>query len=530
MKKNIYFMLALFAAFMGTASAQSWNLAGNAVSDTSKLGSTNALPVKFYSSNVERMRLDAAGRFGIGMPPVNILTVRSSGSNPSAPWVTAGTPVFMGFGEGTPGNSDFNLAMASAASNARGLFAMKRSRGTLAAPTAVVANDYLGSLLAGGYDGGTFQGSGAVDFFVDGAVTPGNVPARVSFVTGTNAGNRQERLRIGSTGNIFFNNNQLTLTQSTGNVSIGTGNLLMSSAARTIQFATPVASSAPMMTMFPSGTTNAPRMVLSHSPLFSNWGLQYVDSVDKFNFLSGGTSVLTADLGAQRVGIGTNAPSSKLDVIGMAGITTPVIEATTTYVGNSDVRGVSSLSHPADGYGYGVYATGGYRGGYFFGDGGSYSGGVAGVYGIASGDTGTRYGVYGIASGGDNNWGGYFPTKTYTNELRVGGLSGATGYVAAINGRLIATELRVEAIANWPDYVFGKNYKLMPLHELEAKIKTDKHLPGIPAAVEVKEKGIMVGEMQRKTIEKIEELTLYLIELSKENKELKARLEKLENK
>jgi hypothetical protein len=80
------------------------------------------------------------------------------------------------------------------------------------------------------------------------------------------------------------------------------------------------------------------------------------------------------------------------------------------------------------------------------------------------------------------------------------------------------------------DYVFSANHKLLPLEDLEASINANKHLPGIPSATEVKEKGIMLGDMQTKTMEKVEELTLYLIQLSKENKELKARLEKLENK
>ena len=59
---------------------------------------------------------------------------------------------------------------------------------------------------------------------------------------------------------------------------------------------------------------------------------------------------------------------------------------------------------------------------------------------------------------GVHAWGGYFPTKTYTSEITGWGNQRATGYVAAINGKLIATEVRVEALANWPDYVFGKDH------------------------------------------------------------------------
>jgi len=111
--------------------------------------------------------------------------------------------------------------------------------------------------------------------------------------------------------------------------------------------------------------------------------------------------------------------------------------------------------------------------------------------------------------------------------LRVGGLQGATGYVAAINGKLIATEVRVEVIASWPDYVFKKGYKLMPIEDLAAKISTESHLPGVPSAADMKENGIMLGEMQTKTMEKVEENTLYIIELNNKIKLLEKKIDEL---
>ncbi|MEO8150536.1 MAG: hypothetical protein ABI723_23090 [Bacteroidia bacterium] len=114
--------------------------------------------------------------------------------------------------------------------------------------------------------------------------------------------------------------------------------------------------------------------------------------------------------------------------------------------------------------------------------------------------------------------------------LRVGTTTSATGFIASIGGKLIAEEVRVDLKAAWPDYVFANDYKLMSLEELATSINTYKHLPGIPSATEMKEKGITLGEMQTKTIEKIEEQALYLIQLKKENNELRARIEALENK
>ena len=90
----------------------------------------------------------------------------------------------------------------------------------------------------------------------------------------------------------------------------------------------------------------------------------------------------------------------------------------------------------------------------------------------------------------------------------------------------------------WPDYVFESTYPLKPLHELENYVTTNKHLPGIPSALEIKNGGgINIGEMQAKQMEKIEELYKYIIEMNKnmgklsdENKALKERMTILDKK
>jgi len=102
------------------------------------------------------------------------------------------------------------------------------------------------------------------------------------------------------------------------------------------------------------------------------------------------------------------------------------------------------------------------------------------------------------------------------------GSSLANGYIFCVDGKIIAEEMRIQNSNNWPDYVFEKEYQLMPLEELKASIATHKHLPDIPSATEVEQNGILVGDMQKKMMEKIEELTLYVIDLNEANKKLHA--------
>lgn len=97
----------------------------------------------------------------------------------------------------------------------------------------------------------------------------------------------------------------------------------------------------------------------------------------------------------------------------------------------------------------------------------------------------------------------------------------SSGYKLSVAGKMICEELRVNLQADWPDYVFTDNYNLMPVNELENYIEDNGHLPNVPPASEMEKSGLEVGETQRMMMEKIEELTLYIIELKNEIEELK---------
>ncbi|MBI9037240.1 MAG: hypothetical protein JEY97_03835 [Bacteroidales bacterium] len=95
------------------------------------------------------------------------------------------------------------------------------------------------------------------------------------------------------------------------------------------------------------------------------------------------------------------------------------------------------------------------------------------------------------------------------------GTTFASGYKLSVDGKIICEELRVDMQEDWPDYVFKKDYKLMPLDEVEEFINENGHLPNIPSASEMSNSGLEIGETQRLLMEKIEELTLYIIEQQK---------------
>lgn len=97
-------------------------------------------------------------------------------------------------------------------------------------------------------------------------------------------------------------------------------------------------------------------------------------------------------------------------------------------------------------------------------------------------------------------------------------------YKLLVNGKvLVRNEVYVKQDGiGWADYVFAKDYKLMPLQEVEQHINEKGHLPNMPSAAEVEKDGIAVGDLIKRQQEKIEELTLYLIEMKKEIEALKS--------
>jgi len=124
---------------------------------------------------------------------------------------------------------------------------------------------------------------------------------------------------------------------------------------------------------------------------------------------------------------------------------------------------------------------------------------------------------------------------SYAGNVAIGATTVPNGYTLAVDGKIIGEEVKVQLSGNWPDYVFKEDYKLPTLEEIKKHIDEKGHLPNIPSAEEVKINGVEVGEMNRLLLEKVEELTLYILLLEEIlnkqniiNSDLLERIEKLE--
>jgi len=220
-------------------------------------------------------------------------------------------------------------------------------------------------------------------------------------------------------------------------------------------------------------------------------GMRHVDApnVDRLEFAvlnsnSYGKSLVVTQ--NERVGVGTKYPQYKLHVTEAAQINATFIGGNPGGGGFRDgVTGLESLHLNA-----------------------AKSGGVGGsIVFLSAGSTKMKLNANG--------------------QLLINTTSAPSTYKLGINGKIICEGMTVKLKSQWADYVFDEDYDLMSLENVEAHIKDNKHLPGIPSAKEVAEKGLDIETMQVKMMEKIEELTLYIIEQDKQIKAQQTQINKL---
>jgi len=158
-----------------------------------------------------------------------------------------------------------------------------------------------------------------------------------------------------------------------------------------------------------------------------------------------------------------------------------------------------------------------------------------------------RYSTRFKSAGNTSNGPGTIHDVIVDGGLVIGATSISTGFKLDVAGSIKAKEIRVLAVntddinaagliaakeininnAAWSDFVFEDGYKLPSLDKVEAFVKENKHLPEIPSAEQIAKEGLPMAEMMAKQMQKIEELTLYVIELEKKNRELETRSARL---
>jgi len=112
-------------------------------------------------------------------------------------------------------------------------------------------------------------------------------------------------------------------------------------------------------------------------------------------------------------------------------------------------------------------------------------------------------------------------------NIGIGTTTIPSGYKLAVKGKILTEGVKVSVNStDWSDFVFADSYTLRPLEEVETFIKENKHLPEVPSAEQVGEQGIDLAKMDAVLLQKIEELTLYIIDIQKTNNETVKSLEK----
>jgi len=207
------------------------------------------------------------------------------------------------------------------------------------------------------------------------------------------------------------------------------------------------------------------------------------------------------------VGIGTTSPSRKLDVVGLTRLSRlEVRDSGDTRIdiyplsGSNNRESLLRFSATFDNFprDTGTRLVSQIRSGF---DGGTW---------------GTEFMAFGVGGAGDS-----WNSTAAEEKMRIT----ATGNVGIgvtdprnkldVNGTIRAKEIIVAS--DWADFVFEDDYELMPLTQVQSYIQKNKRLPGLPSAEEVQEQGVSLGEMQTVMLQKVEELTLHVIDLQEQN-------------
>ena len=324
------------------------------------------------------------------------------------------------------------------------------------------------------------------------------------IITGQNVGVQISLLQGSASSEAIYTETHATATNTFGqiNLAIGTGTVV------TGQFDTiPWAADNYFVQLAVDITGGANYEVVGASQLLSVPYALHAEEGSGWEKTEGGISYLDG-----KVGIGTTTPSKKLEINGSININAP----SDAYVGlfqNNNVNltlGGTSGSQPRI---------------YLYGSASPTNPGKISILTPGNITLGSNSGseprIYFYSSLSPTSPGSLYiaaPGNIIMNGFLGIGTTNPT-YPLSVNGTIRSKKVIVNT--GWSDFVFEDDYNLMPLHKLEKFISKNKHLPEIPSAKEVEENGISLGDMDASLLQKIEELTLYVIELQKQVDELK---------
>jgi len=241
-------------------------------------------------------------------------------------------------------------------------------------------------------------------------------------------------------------------------------------------------------------TLNSFILAPEHNPNSNYWEISRSDAGLKFAYDANRTLLDYLFISSTGlIGVGKTKPSANLDVNGSFKAESATLSGTltaqsATINGNTNITGALTAQ-------------------------GTTINGNANITGTITGNA--------LTINSNANISGSLTANALTAQsANINGAIAATG--ANINGKIKTKEVEVTLIG-WGDFVFEEEYKLLPLVEVEQFIKKNKHLPNVPSAAEVEANGINLGEMNNILIQKVEELTLYILDLQKQINELKTK-------